>query len=97
PPLHVPPVPSRHAAQNRVSLDGVSGWRARHPIQKGLPYLFYFLCTQIVAHHQQAENIVARNARLLAPMIVKKMLSIEADEVPQQTPKRVIRRGLHRK
>jgi hypothetical protein len=52
---------------------------------------------QIVAYHQQVEHIVARNARLLAPVTLKEMLSIEVDEVPQQTPKRVIRRGLHRK
>src|ERR1700722_6597533 len=97
PPLHVPPMPSRHTAQNRLSFDCVSGRRARHPIQKGLPYLFYFFRTQIVAHHQQVEHIVARNARLLAPVIVEKMLSIEVNEVPQQTPERVIGRGLHLK
>jgi len=63
---------SRHTAQNRLSLDCVSGQRARHPIQKGLPYPFYFFRTQTVAHHQQVEYIVARNARLLAPVIVEK-------------------------
>jgi hypothetical protein len=30
-------------------------------------------------------------------VIVEKMLSTEVDEVPQQTSKRVIRRGFHRK
>src|SRR3984957_20907472 len=94
PPLHVPPMPSRHTAQNRLSFDCVSGRRARHPIQKGLPYLFYFFRTQIVAHHQQIEHIVARNPRMLAPVIVEKMLMIEVDEVPQQTAKHVMRRGL---
>src|SRR5271165_777123 len=97
PPLHVPPMASRHTAQNRLPLDGVSARRARHPIQKGLPYLFYFFRTQIVAHHQQVEHIIARNARLLAPMLVEKVFPIESDEVPQQTPKRFVRRGLHRK
>jgi hypothetical protein len=74
---------SGHTAQNRLSPDGVSDRRARHPIQKGLPYLFYFFRTQIVAHHQQVEHISAGNARVLPPVIVEKMVSIKADEVPQ--------------
>src|SRR5580704_14925937 len=97
PPVHVPPMPSRHTAQNRPSLDCVSSRRSRHPIQKGLPYLFYFFRTQIVAHHQQVEHIVPCNARLFAPVIVEKIFPIEPDEVPQQTSKRIIGCGLHRK
>src|ERR1700678_2041400 len=34
---------------------------------------------------------------MLAPMIIKKMLSIKVDEITQQTPKRVIRGGLNPK
>src|SRR5580658_5570823 len=96
-PLHVPPMPSRHTAQNRLFLDCESGGRARQPIQKGSPDLSYFFGTQVVAHHQQIERIVARNARVLAPVIVEKMLSIEVDEVSQQTPECLIRRGLYPK
>src|ERR1700733_6166264 len=97
PPLHVPPMPSRHTAKNRLSLDCVSSWPARHPIQKRLPYLFYFFRTQIVAHHQQVEHIVSRNLRVLTPVMVEKIFPIEPDEVAQQTPKSVIGSGLHLK
>src|SRR5208282_5022415 len=81
PPLNIPPMPSRHATKIHAWLNRINSGRARNPIEEGLPGFSSFFRAQSVRNHDEAEHVIRTDVRLLAPMIVKEIVPIKADEV----------------
>src|SRR5208283_5573155 len=64
----------------------------RDPVQKWLPDLLCLLGIQPLIDHADDERVFGIHMGLLAPMIVEEVLGIEAHELPDQTPIRIVRR-----
>src|SRR5271169_6527138 len=90
PPVDVPPMPYRHAADIRRRFNGISGRRAGQPIEEGLPGLTRLLGVEVEENHADLERVIRRKVYLLAPMIVKEGFAVKGDELPDQAAERVI-------
>jgi len=90
PPLHVPEVPRWDGPDVYPPHGRKCVPRLRRPIQKRLPGLFRLRVVEPPGQHADLESIIGIHVRLLPPPVVEDMLRVEAHELPNQTPERII-------
>src|SRR5689334_3296220 len=90
-PRSIPEMARWDRADNPRPSDRIFARCALDPVEERLPHTLHLTGIEPVRKHHDLERVVVPNTRLFAPVVIEEALAIEAQELPDEPPIRVVR------